>query len=171
MGSPRWLNAAEHDAWLALMTTLEMVPAAVDAQLRRDHGVTRFEYYILAMLSDHDTGVRPMTDLSVMTNGSLSRLSHAVEKLEKRGWVRRERLPEDRRTTLVILEDAGRALLEHAAPSHVAEVRRLLFDVIPADKVPLLTDILSPVVARSLGEDGACVGEVPKIAAVEPSGA
>lgn len=165
MDEPHWLNASEHDAWLALLATMEMVPAAIDAQLRRDHGITRFEYYVLAMLSDQDDGALPMTSLAVLTNGSLSRLSHAVEKLEKRGWVSRRRLPHDRRTTVVVLTEAGRELLATAAPSHVEEVRRLVFEVIPADRVALLTEILSPVVARSLGDDADCHRSQPAQAA------
>jgi len=152
MSEPRWLDEHEHLAWLNLLTVMEMVPAAVDAQLRRDHGITRFEYYVLAMLSDREDGTRPMTDLSVLTNGSLSRLSHAVAKLEGRGWVTRRPSQEDRRTSLVTLTAEGMALLVRAAPSHVEEVRRLLFDVIPASAVPVLSEILSPVVTGCLGE-------------------
>jgi hypothetical protein len=71
----RWLNAQEHEAWLILLTLMETIPAALDAKLRRDHAMTRLEYYVLAMLSDREDGTRPMTDLAIMTNGSLSRLS------------------------------------------------------------------------------------------------
>jgi DNA-binding MarR family transcriptional regulator len=152
---PRWLNAEEDEAWRTLLPILELVPAAIDAQLKRDNGITRFEYNVLAMMSDSVDNTRPMTDLAVMTNGSLSRLSHAVGKLETRGWLVRYASGEDRRISLISLTEEGRAMLEKAAPSHVEEVRRLLFDVIPADKLALLTEILLPVAARSMGEDAA----------------
>jgi DNA-binding MarR family transcriptional regulator len=152
MSDVHWLNEDEHEAWLILLALMETIPAAVDAQLRRDHGMTRFEYYVLAMLSDREDGTRPMTDLAVMTNGSLSRLSHAVGKLEKHGWVTRCPSAQDRRTSMVSLTDAGYACLEAAAPSHVAEVRRILFDALPAGSVTQLSEILRPVVVARTPE-------------------
>ena len=53
MDEPRWLSAQERALWLTLVAVVETVPAAIDAQLRRDHGLTRFEYYVLVMLSEH----------------------------------------------------------------------------------------------------------------------
>lgn len=155
MTAPQGLDPKEHEAWLTLLTVMELVPAVVDAQLRRDHGLTRFEYYVLSMLSDCDCGTKPMTDLAVLTNGSLSRLSHAVRKLENRGWVAKQASQEDRRTTLVTLTDAGREQWLRATPSHLEEVRRILFDVIPAEAVTALGDILRPVADRAMAE-GIC---------------
>lgn len=51
-----------------------------------------------------------------------------ISRLEKRGWVRRRPDPDDGRSTLAILTDDGMTKVEEAAPSHVAEVRRLIFD-------------------------------------------
>jgi hypothetical protein len=48
---PRWLDAEERQAWLALASTLNRLPAALDAQLRRDAGISHFEYQVLALLS------------------------------------------------------------------------------------------------------------------------
>jgi DNA-binding MarR family transcriptional regulator len=155
MTEPAWLNAREMEAWLALLTISDRLPAAIDAQLRRDHGLSRFEYYVLAMLSEAEDGCHPMTELSFLTNGSLSRLSHAVSKMQGRGLVDRSPDPQDGRTTLVTLTRQGRALLEGAAPSHVAEVRRLVLDVVPPEWVAELGAMLRPVVMRLLGDDAA----------------
>ena len=48
---PRWLDAEENQAWRALAKTLVRLPAALDAQLRRDAGISHFEYQVLALLS------------------------------------------------------------------------------------------------------------------------
>jgi DNA-binding MarR family transcriptional regulator len=155
MTEPAWLNPAEMEAWLALLTISDRLPAAIDAQLRRDHGLSRFEYYVLAMLSEAEGGCHAMTELSFLTNGSLSRLSHAVSKMQARGLVDRSPDPRDGRTTLVTLSGEGRALLEQAAPSHVAEVRRLVLDMVPPNRVTELGALLRPVVMRILGDDAA----------------
>ena len=39
---PRWLDAEETQAWRALASTLIRLPAALDAQLRRDAGISHF---------------------------------------------------------------------------------------------------------------------------------
>lgn len=146
-----WLDRDEMTVWLALLAVVDRLPAAIDAQLRRDHGLTRFEYYVLAMLSEAPGDARPMTELSFMTNGSLSRLSHAVSKLESKGLTSRQPDPENGRITIVTLTTDGRRVLEAAAPSHVAEVRRLLLDHIPEDHVPELASTLRPVAQKLLG--------------------
>jgi len=156
MDEPRWLSAQERALWLTLVAVVETVPAAIDAQLRRDHGLTRFEYYVLVMLSEHEDETRPMTDLALLTNGSLSRLSHAVTKLQKKGWITRQPSPADRRTQLVSLTALGRDRLVDAAPSHVEEVRRVFFDALPPGSVVALTQMLGPVVAS--GPEGAACG-------------
>jgi DNA-binding MarR family transcriptional regulator len=145
MAETRWLNAQERDTWLALLAVIQTLPGRLDVQLRRDHGLTMFEYSILAMLSESEDRTRPMTDLSVLTAGSLSRLSHAVRKLEQRGFVERAVDPTDRRITLAGLTPFGMERVVAAAPSHVATVRELVFDQIPPERVHDFLDLLQPI--------------------------
>jgi uncharacterized protein YjeT (DUF2065 family) len=49
---PRWLDAEESQVWRALAHALIRLPAALDAQLRRDAGISHFEYQVLALLSE-----------------------------------------------------------------------------------------------------------------------
>ncbi|MEV5975103.1 MarR family transcriptional regulator [Streptomyces sp. NPDC051921] len=69
-----------------------------------------------------------MSELAVLTNGSLSRLSHVVKRLEKQGWVRRTPDPDNGRYTLAVLTETGWEKVVATAPGHVEEVRRLVFD-------------------------------------------
>jgi hypothetical protein len=87
---PRWLTDDERDAWMPLIGVLIKLPAALDAQLQRDSGLSHFEYMVLSRLSEAPERTLRMSDLAVLANGSLSRLSHVVTRLERRGWVRRE---------------------------------------------------------------------------------
>ena len=125
---PRWLDAEERQAWLALASTLNRLPAALDAQLRRDAGISHFEYQVLALLSEAPGRTLRMSELATMAEGSLPRLSQVVARLEQRGWVRRTPDPADGRYTLATLTDQGQAKVTEAAPGHVQEVRRLVFD-------------------------------------------
>ena len=125
---PRWLDAEERQAWLALASALNRLPAALDAQLRRDAGISHFEYQVMALLSDAPGFTLRMSELAMMAEGSLPRLSQVVARLEQHGWVRRTPAPADGRYPLATLTEQGRAKVTEAAPGHVQEVRRLVFD-------------------------------------------
>ena len=125
---PRWLDAEESQAWRALASTLVRLPAALDAQLRRDAGISHFEYQVLALLSQAPDRTLRMSELATQAEGSLPRLSQVVARLEQRGWARRTPDPADGRYTLAILTGQGQAKVTDAAPGHVEEVRRLVFD-------------------------------------------
>ena len=87
---PRWLDAEESQAWRALAKTLERLPAALDAQLRRDAGISHFEYQVLALLSEAPGRTLRMSELAMWAGSSLPRLSQVIARLEQRGWVRRQ---------------------------------------------------------------------------------
>jgi len=125
---PRWLDPEEGQTWLALATTLIRLPSALDEQLRRDAGISHFEYQVLAMLSQAPGRTLRMSVLAMRTEGSLPRLSQVVARHEQRGWVRRTPDPTDGRYTLAILTDEGWSKVAEAAPGHVEEVRRRVFD-------------------------------------------
>lgn len=69
------------------------LPGALESQLLRDSDLTLFGYMILARLSFVPDATLRMSEIAEMANGSLSRTSHAVARLEKRGWVTRTRAP------------------------------------------------------------------------------
>jgi DNA-binding MarR family transcriptional regulator len=141
MDAPRWLDEDEQQTWLALAGVLIWLPAALDAQLIRDAGTSHFEYQVLAMLSMSAERTLRMSELAGLANGSLSRLSRVVDRLEKRGWVSRRPDPDDGRYTLATLTDTGWDKVAETAPGHVAEVRRRVFDQLTKAQVRQLRDI------------------------------
>lgn len=139
--SPRWLSADERASWLALAGTLNRLPAALDAQLQRDAGISHFEYQVLAALSEAPERTLRMSTLASFAEGSLSRLSQVVSRLERRGWVRRSVDPADGRYTLAHLTDDGWEKVVATAPGHVETVRRLVLDPLTRTQVRQLGDI------------------------------
>lgn len=137
------LDSDEADAWMQILAVMEYLPGLIDQQLRRDANLGRFEYAILLMLSREEDRTLPMLDLSIVTFGSLSRLSHTVTKLCERGFLTRERRGTNR---FVTLTDSGYDALVAAAPGHIAEVRRQIFDHLPAGRAADLADLLRPIV-------------------------
>src|SRR5499427_11096304 len=137
---------------------------AVDAQLQRDAGMPLAYYEILVQLSEAPGRTLRMTQLAEAASASKSRVSHAVARLEERGWIRRRDCPTDRRGQLAELTDEGYAVLVAAAPGHVEHVRRTLFDPLTPEQVRQLRAITGSILA-AIGspppcEDGdGCPGE------------
>ena len=161
----QWLDADERAAWLRLAAVVELLPGALDTQLRRDSALTHFEYFVLAMLSEAPDHSLRMTALAHRTNGTLPRLSHVIARLETRGLVERFPCPEDRRATNARLTPAGWDTVVAAAPGHVGAVRHLVLDPLSRAQLEQLTAIGDALLTRldPEGRFGARVdaGETP----------
>ena len=145
---PRWLTPDERAAWLSLVGVMVKLPAALDAQLQRDAGLSYIEYMVLAMLSEQPNRQLRMSELAATINSSLSRLSHIAKRLEGQGFI--ERLPDaaDGRFTNAVLTDAGMAAVVDSAPGHVAAVRSLVFDALTPAQLSGLRDAGDRIMAK-----------------------
>ncbi|GAA4697451.1 MarR family winged helix-turn-helix transcriptional regulator [Phytohabitans rumicis] len=152
---PRWLTSEEMQTWLALAGMMIRLPAVLDAQLQRDAGISHFEYQVLAGLSEAPDRTLRMSMLAVFANGSLSRLSHVVSRLERRGWVRRDPDPSDGRFTLATLTGDGWAKVVETAPGHVEAVRSYVFDQLTRTQTHQLRDIGHRILSAT-DPDGSC---------------
>ena len=143
-----WLDRRQLRSWVRLRAVLELLPGALDAQLRRDANVNEFEYHVLAMLSETPGRTLRMTEVARRTAATLPPLSHVVSRLEGRGLVERFACPEDRRATNARLTEAGWAKVQHAAPGHVATVRHHVVDALTDDQLDQLAVIGDALLAR-----------------------
>src|ERR1700758_4350674 len=105
--SVRWLTPDQLSSWLSFVRVLTWLPWSIDQQLQRDSKLRMVEYQVLAMLSERPTRTMRMSSLAEVTNASLSRLSHLVDRMEKRGLVRREPDPTDGRFPNAVLTESG----------------------------------------------------------------
>jgi DNA-binding MarR family transcriptional regulator len=149
--SLRSLNHREWSAWLQLVSTFTLLPAALDSQLQREAGMSHFEFEVMVALSRQPDRSLQLKDLSLVANGSLSRLSHVISRLERRGWVRRSRGTRGR-ATYAELTDVGYQKLMATGPIHLREVRRLVFDVLTPEEVKALKHVTALINAGLLGE-------------------
>jgi DNA-binding MarR family transcriptional regulator len=155
MDQPRWLTDEQQQTWRRFVEVLVRIPAALEAQLQRDAGLTHMGYVVLFTLSERPDRRMPMSKLAKHVSASLSRLSHVVARLEGQGWVRRERDPEDGRVQIAVLTDEGYDKVVESAPGHAEAVQQLVFDrLTPAQMRQLakLADALldSPMEVRPL---------------------
>lgn len=154
---PRWLDEGERAAWLRLVAVVELLPGALDTQLRREAGITHFDYYVLAMLSETSERTLRMTALAQRTNATLPRLSHVVRRLEDRGLVERFPCPQDKRATNARLTRAGWDEVVAAAPGHVEAVRRHVFDVLEPAQIQQLR-VICDALLTTLDAEGRMTG-------------
>ncbi len=116
--------------------------AAFHLQLSRQEGISAADYAVMVPLSDAPDGQLRTKDLGIALGWDRSRTSHQVTRMVKRGLVARELYADDARGSIVRLTPAGKAAIEHAAPNHVALVRRLFFDPISDDELDTLGVVL-----------------------------
>ncbi|MEV5596995.1 MarR family transcriptional regulator [Streptomyces sp. NPDC052496] len=153
-GEPRWLNDEEQYAWQSYLHATTLLEDHLDRQLQRDAGMPHVYYGLLVQLSQAPRRRLRMTELAQNAKITRSRLSHAVARLEKSGWVRREDCPSDKRGQNAVLTDEGLRVLEKAAPGHVAAVRAAIFDRLSPEQVGQLAAICRTV-ADGLQPQGA----------------
>ena len=143
----KWLDEEELSSFVSLMGVTIRLTNILDAQLRDDAGLSFFEYTVLSRLSEAEDREMRMRDLAFTANGSLSRLSQVVTRLEKQGWVARRPDPNDGRTTLAQLTDAGWDKVVATAPGHAAQSRRSVMDNLTRTQVRQLNQINDRILA------------------------
>ena len=157
----RWLSPAEQLCWRTFLTACHTTFSSIEAQLLRDSDIPHGYYEILVRLSEAPGRELRMTQLAEASTSSKSRLSHAVARLEERGWVRRTNCQTDRRGQIAQLTDEGFAALAAAAPGHVEQVRRYLIDRLTPEQVEQLREISAAIVAGAAepgdGTDCCCL--------------
>jgi DNA-binding MarR family transcriptional regulator len=143
----RWLDAEEQRTWRAFLAAVRRIGDDLERQLQRGAGMPHTYYLVLAMLSESDNWTASMTDLATLTGASASRLSHAMNRLEDQGWVKRNRCAGNGRIIMATLTEAGFETLKSTAPGHVCEVRRVLFDRLSREQVQQLYEISQAISA------------------------
>lgn len=152
-GEPRWLSDEEQCVWRAYLHATTLMEDHLDRQLQRDAGMPHIYYGLLVQLSQAPRRQKRMTELAKDAKITRSRLSHAVARLEKSGWVRREDCPSDKRGQNAVLTDEGYEMLRRSAPGHVSAVRQAMFDRLTPEQMRSLGEIMQ-VVATGLQPEG-----------------
>ncbi|MBZ9645004.1 MULTISPECIES: MarR family winged helix-turn-helix transcriptional regulator [Streptomyces] len=152
--APRWLTEEEQRIWRSYLHATTLLEDHLDRQLQRDAGMPHVYYGLLVGLAEAPHRRLRMTELAMKAKITRSRLSHAIARLEKSGWVRREDCPSDKRGQLAVLTDAGMEVLKRSAPGHVAAVRQALFERLTPEQQKSLGEIMQ-IVAEGLQPDDA----------------
>lgn len=137
----RWLTDDEQRAWRAFLVATQKLDQVIDRDLQQNADMPHAYYMILAMLSEAPGRALRISALADVLTSSVSRLSHALTKLEALGWIRKDADPTDKRVSYACLTDEGMRVLVDAAPGHVRTVATHLFDRLSPEQVQQLYDI------------------------------
>ncbi|MGW0208494.1 MarR family winged helix-turn-helix transcriptional regulator [Streptomyces sp. NPDC003233] len=150
----RWLSDGEQRVWRAYLHATTLLEDHLDRQLQRDAGMPHIYYGLLVGLAEAPRRRLRMTELAMQAKITRSRLSHAIARLEKNGWVRREDCPSDKRGQFAVLTDEGAEVLRRTAPGHVAAVRQAMFERLSPEQQKALGEIME-IIAEGLQPDEA----------------
>lgn len=148
MTATAWLDETEMQAWTSFLRASIRLLERLDAELE-GHRLSLADYEILVHLSAEPSGELRMTELAARTLVSRSGLTRRLDRLVEAGLVSRRTCPTDRRGVLAVLQPAGRARLEAAAPTHVDGVRRHFISPLRGQDLTALARALDAVVDSS----------------------
>ena len=141
------ISGEELAAYFALRRAADHLQQRVTAQLR-EHGLSEVQFSLLAVLAGEPDGV-PMSRLASRLVSSKSGSTYQVAQLAGRGLVERVGSAVDERSVVARLTVAGRALLDEVLPGHEALVREAFLDLVDAEELQVVRDVLERVVAAT----------------------
>ncbi len=142
-------------AWLELLRAHAELLNRLDRELVAEHELSLAEYEVLAFLSEASGGRLRPSELARRVVISPSALTRRMDRLERRGLVRRERCPDDARGAYAVLTPEGRKLVVAAAPTHVRGVRAHFVDRLTPAQLEVLAEALGGVPGGEGADDGA----------------
>ena len=145
MTEPRWLSDDQQRWWRAYLEGTARFVDALDHAHADGVPLSLGEYHLMVQLSEAPGRTLRMSDLADYLALSRSRLTHTVDRMERRGLVRREAVPGDRRGVNCVMTEAGWDLLVASAPAHVEAVRKYLVDVLTPEEFEVLGKAMAKV--------------------------
>ena len=109
----RWSGVPQMHAVTSLMRVQQLVINRLD-EILKPHGLTFARYEALVLLTFSRAGALPLGKMGQRLQVHPTSVTSIVDRLERAGLVVRRRHPEDGRTVLAEITDAGRALVETA---------------------------------------------------------
>ena len=117
------LSSLELDAWQALLHAHHQITRTLDAELRKEHGISFGDYDVLLRLARAPERRLRMSELARRVMISPSGLTRVVDGLVEEGLVERQRNSDDARVVFARLTDAGHARVRRAAQTHLRGIR------------------------------------------------
>lgn len=129
------------DVWQLFFETTARLTNEIEARLK-EHGCSLMDYQVLLLLSGAAGHRLRMGELAQRLVFSPSRLSYQIGVLERRGWVRRRRCPEDARGLEAELTEEGLRVFRRLRPAHARDVESLFLGALEGDDAERLRTVM-----------------------------
>ncbi|MDQ1428942.1 MAG: hypothetical protein QOK39_2418 [Acidimicrobiaceae bacterium] len=140
-----WLSEEERKTWRTLLSVHARLLSRLDAELHAAHDISLQDYEVLVHLSEVDGTCLRLAELAERLVVSPSGLTRRLDGMVRDGLVERQACLSDRRGMLAVLTPKGRAVLASAAPTHIAGIRRLLFEPLDRRQLRQMTGSLQAI--------------------------
>jgi MarR family transcriptional regulator, 2-MHQ and catechol-resistance regulon repressor len=121
-------------AYINFIRAANSIGARLETQIESS-GMTTGQFAVLEAL--HHLGSMSQCALAQKLLRSGGNVTVVIDNLEKRGWVRRERLKHDRRMVVIHLTPAGRRLIAKVFPEHARAIAAEMNRLSPEDQETL----------------------------------
>jgi MarR family transcriptional regulator, multiple antibiotic resistance protein MarR len=114
---------------------------ALNDSLREEHGIVTSQFEFLLYLRDHSEP--RVADLAAAFAVGVGAISKSIDRMENRGWVTRRPNPNDRRSAILALTGAGRALVDAAAITFETRLDQIIGAVATSEQVTAAARLLA----------------------------
>jgi DNA-binding MarR family transcriptional regulator len=136
------------EAWANYQRMRARLSERLNRELAQNTGLSEADFEVLAALTESpDETVRALA-LRCGLEWEKSRLSHQLNRMEKRGLVIREECIEDNRGTVIRVTEEGQRLATEARLYYEQAVRRYVTDVLSEDQLEALGEIAQAILTR-----------------------
>jgi MarR family transcriptional regulator, 2-MHQ and catechol-resistance regulon repressor len=136
------MNDEQINQSLKLFIVLSRAYRALNEEVNKviqQRGLNPTEFAVLELL--YHKGDQPLQQIGgkiLLASGSIT---YVVDKLEQKGYLRRNGCPKDRRVTYAQITDEGKALIEEIFPDHSQRINELM-DVLSSEEKQTAIDLL-----------------------------
>lgn len=137
------LGPAQHKAWAYLITRHSKIFGRIERALESNKALLPLHHYdvLLALKNSSDKKLR-LIDVAEEIVTSKSALSRSVEKLEKLGFLIKEKSPDDGRSQFAAITPKGLKALADTWPHYEAAIEEYFGRFLTAQEAKQLTEIM-----------------------------
>ena len=136
---PAWWNA-----WRGILFANAYVLTRVEPMLQEHSGLSLTFFDVMGRLHDapgQRLRMQELQELSLFTRSGMTRL---VDRIEEAGYVKRERVPGDRRGIYVVLTAEGNRAFEDGLEGHREDIEQVFGQRLTKKQYRAIADALTP---------------------------
>ena len=138
----RRITTAELTTWRTFIDTTTDLRRVLGAQLVQDSSLSPADYQVLLALHEAQGHRLRASALAATIDWERSRLSHHLNRMERRDLIRRDDCATDNRGAEVVLTDNGADLFRRATAPHMRAIKENFVDALTPAQLDSLAGIL-----------------------------